>query len=550
MAGTAIMDGNGRVVPASEIARIRMRASLNAGPGFAYDGQSVGAQEMAGWNPTLRSPDYEINGDRNRLVARARDLVRNDGWAGGMINRLLDAAVGASFSPVPAPNWRVLSRHNKAFDATWAAEFAAAVRGEWQMWADDPACHADAERTLTVSQMFRLSMRHKIVDGDGLLAVLWTPERVGAGAARYGTSLQVIDPDRLCNPMEQMDTQTRRGGVEIDPLGAPIGYHIRRGQPYDWYDAADAMVWDYMPRETPWGRPVTVHDFERDRAGQHRGLGLLTSVLPRFKMAAKLDTVTMQAMVLRSVMGFFVKSPYDAEQIRMAMDVGDDEAAKLEPSYYQGLREAWHQQHGVTMGGVRVPIMAPGESIETVAAGDRATDFAQFQSAFLRCFAAATGQAEQEVSGDFSQTNYSSYRGASLLSWKTTLRRRQDFVINTAMPVYRAWLEEALDTHLRDLLPANAPDFVEMAPAYAATTRWIGPGRGWIDPVKEAEGELLKLQAGMTTHEDVAADISGAYFLDVIDARQVELAAMQARGLSLPAWTGRSPDNPDERPNR
>lgn len=545
MAAVSILDASGRAVPAATIARVRMRASLNNGPGFAYDAHAVGSQEMGSWHPSLRSPDYEINGDRDRLVARARDLIRNDGWAGGMINRLLDAAVGSSFSPVPMPNWRALSRYNSRMDAQWAAEFTAAVRAEWQMWAEDPACNADAERTLTVPQMFRLALRHKLVDGDGLVAIMWTPERVGAGGSRYSTSLQVLDPDRLSNPMEQMDTLTRRGGVEIDALGAPVGYHIRRGLPHDWYQAADAMVWDYLPRETPWGRPVVVHDFERDRAGQHRGVGILTPVLSHFKMSAKLDAVTMQTQVLRSAMGFFVKSPYDAEQIRLAMDVGEDEAAKLEPSYYQGLREAWHQQHGVTMNGVRIPIMAPGESIETVAAGDRATDYAEFKAAYLRCFAAATGQTEQEVSGDFSKLNYSSHRGSAGQAWRSLLRRRADFKTNTAMPVYGALVEEALDTHLRGIMPTDAPDFNEFRSAYIAA-QWIGPGRGWLDTEKEASGELLKLNASMTTLSKVTADLSGEYLGDVLDQREIEMAELKRRNMPLPEWTGYAPNRETE----
>src|SRR4051794_4656178 len=48
----------------------------------------------------------------------------------------------------------------------------------------------------------------------------------------------------------------------------------RRGDPTDWYEAADSMIWDRVPRETAWGRSVVVHDFDRERAAQHRGFRL------------------------------------------------------------------------------------------------------------------------------------------------------------------------------------------------------------------------------------------------------------------------------------
>lgn len=536
---TTLVDASGHVIAAKDIARIRARAVLagNNPSAFAYDAQQVVSQELASWLPWLRSPDSEINYTRDRVVARARDLIRNDGWATGAVNRLLDAAVGGHFHPVPAPNWRALSAYSPAFDATWSAEFAGAARSEWQMWAEDPNRHNDAERTLTLTQQLRLALRHKLIDGDGLSIALWAPERVGLGAARYSTVIQIMDPDRLSNPNQMMDTHKLRGGVQIDDLGAPIGYHIRRAHQNDWYDAERSMVWDYFPRETVWGRPIVIHDFDRDRASQHRGNGLLTSVLSRFKMLTKFDSVSLQAAVLRTLIGFFIKSPYDAEQIRMAMETEDDSEAKLSPSYYQGMRQAWHEEQPVTMGGVRVPIIAPGESIEAVSGGEHATDFEAFEGAFLRSFAAATGQSVEEISGDYRRVNYSSARSAMLMAWRTLIRRRQDFVAGTATPIYGAWLEEACDTHLRGLLPRGAPPFYEMRAAYSHA-KWIGPGRGWVDPVKEPQGEVLKLDAAMETLEGTTANISGRYWLDVLDERQVEEAAMKERGLRLPDWAG------------
>mgnify|MGYP003386160813 CR=1 FL=1 len=535
---------DGRTIQPRDIARARMGAVLaGSNPSaFAYDAQQVTSQEMASWLPWLRSPDGEINNVRDRVVARARDLIRNDGYAAGAINRLLDAAVGAQFHPIPKPNWRALQRYCPALDSTWAMEVAAAVRSEYQLWADDPAKHCDAERTQTVQQMLRLSFRHKMVDGDGMIVALWAPDHVGSGGARYATQLQVVDPDRLSNPFQKMDTHSQRGGVEIDDLGAPLGYHIRRAHQNDWYDAGQSMVWDYFPRETPWGRPIVVHDFDRERASQHRGNGLLTAVLSRFKMLTKFDSVTLQAAVLRTLVGFFVKSPYDAEQIRMAMEAGDDSEAQLAPSYYQGLREEWHRGNGVTMGGVRMPVMAPGESIETISGGEHATDFDSFQGAFLRSFAASTGQSVEEISVDFRKVNYSSFRGAMLQSWRTLIRRRKDFAMNTATPIYGAWLEEALSTHLSGLLPRNAPPFMDIRAAYIAC-EWIGPGRGWVDPVKEPQGEVLKLDAAMGTLAETTANISGRYWLDILDERQVEEAAMRDRGLQLPNWAGGEPAN-------
>ena len=58
---------------------------------FPYDAAQWQTQEMGSWLPWIRSPDAEINVFRDRMVARSRDLVRNDGWASGGIKRKLMA---------------------------------------------------------------------------------------------------------------------------------------------------------------------------------------------------------------------------------------------------------------------------------------------------------------------------------------------------------------------------------------------------------------------------------------------------------------------------
>ena len=539
---SGLVDPSGRAISAADVARVRVRASLSGPDNVAwpYDAQVANSQEMENWQPWLRSPDAEINFDRDRVVARTRDLYRNDGWAhGGIVGRILDAAIGADFHPIPKPNWLPLSKYNKAFDAVWAAEFAKWVRAEWSLWADDVNFHSDASRTLTMTQQLYLAFTHYLVDGEALGMMLWTPERVGLGAARYSTSHQVIDPDRLSNPFQMVDTHDRRGGVQVDDAGAPLGFHVRRKHQNDWYDAVESMEWDYFPRETPWGRPIVLHFFDRERADQHRGVSLLTSMLPRFKMLAKYDQVSLQAAVLRTVVGFFVKSAYDPAQTAAALDVAG-EGVDGPRDVWMGMLEDrvnWHKKHGLSLGGVRMPMLAPGDSIETASGGNHADDFAAFQRAFLQNAAAGTGQSYEEVTGNFEHTNYSSFRGAMEQSWRTLKRRRDSFTPRYATPLYSAWLEEALDGHLKDLLPRNAPPFAEMRTAYSRAL-WIGPGRGVVDPVKEPQGAVLQLDAGLTTLEQTTKDISGRYWLDVLDERAVEEAEMKKRGLALPEWAG------------
>jgi capsid protein len=74
------------------------------------------------------------------------------------------------------------------------------------------------------------------------------------------------------------------------------------------------------------------------------------------------------------------------------------------------------------LGGVRIPILFPGEKVGFQAAARPNTAFAEFEAAALRNIAAGTGTVSYEqLSGDWSRTNYSSARASLLEIWKSLL---------------------------------------------------------------------------------------------------------------------------------
>lgn len=218
---------------------------------FPYEAASWATQEMGNWLPWIRSPDAEINQFRDRMVARHRDLVRNDGLAAGGITRILDNTVGASLRLSANPDYRALAARtgNRKFDSVWAEEYRRTVEALWRGYADDIGRYGDVSRQLTVSQQMRLALRHKLIDGDSLVVNYWMPERVGYGKADYATAFMVVDPDRLSNPFQMVDSKYMRGGVEIDDFGVPIAYHIRKAHQNDWYNSVESMDWERVLRE-------------------------------------------------------------------------------------------------------------------------------------------------------------------------------------------------------------------------------------------------------------------------------------------------------------
>ena len=541
--GSLLLDASGAPIPRAVTPRPQASTyGINTLPWdrrsslWPYTAADIASQELAGWLPIVRGPDAEINLHRDRVVGRSRDLVRNNGWATGGVTRTTDNAIGAHFRPMPKPNFLALRRTCPACDAQWADELASAIKAEWAAWADDPAHFCDAQRRMTMTQLFRLALRHKLIDGEGIGILLYQPELIEQGAT-YATALQLVDPDRLSNPYEERDTDTLRGGVEIDQRGAPLAYHFRRAEQNDWFQAAESMIWDRVARFTSWGRPVVIHDLDIERVDQHRGLGVLTPVIDRFRMLTRYDAAELQQAVLQAVIRTFIVSPNDVDGLNL---LGAEASPVLQG--YQDMRMEFADAHPVELGGVRVPRLFPGENIANVQGAGPGAHYPDFEHTVLRSISAAIGTSPEQLTQDWSRTSYSSVRASLLEAGKTLSRRRGDFAANFAAPVYAAWLEEALDPvdgQLRSLMPKGAPDFLEARAAYARC-RWIGPARGWVDPVKERQGAVLGLDAGFSTLEQECAE-QGLEWEEVVQQRAIEVAKFHELKLPLPDWNGAEP---------
>lgn len=509
-----------------------------------YDAADMTSQHMAAWQPMLWSADAELNMYRDRIVARVRDVVRNDGWASGAVTRILDNAIGANLRPVSKPDWRWLLAEsgNKGFDHEWSREFGAVVDSNFAVWANDPSKYCDATRNQTFSQMAHTAFRHGLVDGDALAILPWLSDRVYPGRARYATAVQLVDPDRLSNPMQVFDQMHMRGGVEIDSMGAAVAYHMRKAHLGDWWAAADSMTWERIPRETAWGRPNVVHYFEHNRAGQHRGgAGIFAPVLDRLKMLVKYDSTELDAAIINAIFAAYVESPMDTQLVREAMGSGESFGSGDDSilNAYQEGRSDWHKQNALMLGGSRIPHMYPGEAIKSVSASRPSTNFAPFEDAMLRNVAAGLGLSAQQVSNNWSNVNYSSARSAALEAAKTMDRRQRDFFVGFASPVRNALVEEMMDV---DDLPL--PAGVKMNYLLFATWRtafcrcdWVGPPKGWVNPIDERAGEILGMDSGMGTLEQ-ACYSQGVDWEENLHQRAYEIKKFDELKIPRPEWAG------------
>lgn len=492
---------------------VRRRTAAQLGTN-AYEGAGTRGTFMAGWPAHLMSSDREYLPARHGVVARTRDITRNDPIAASGVSRKTNAAVGRGWRFSSKPNARALGITPDA-----ARELGQIIQTEWQLYANSYDFQVDAERRGAWGQLLRMAANHLSKDGEGLAQVIYADDDT---RARYKTCLKMIDPDRLSNPMGQMDTDILRGGVETTAGGVPVAYHIRERHPADIGFSSRTQHWVRHSRySTPLGRPNILHFFDRERAGQTRGISKFASTLKAFRGFSRFTDATIQAATINALILGYIKSsagPQAASEFFSSDKLTD----------YEKDREAFYGRNPVQMGDAIMPALPLGDEINLATASKDVTSFEGFTRAIIRLIAAALGVTYEEISMDYSQTNYSSARAAMVHAWAEIQSFMSVIETQLVKPFFVAWLEEAFDNGYITP-PAGAPDFYDAIDAYA-DGRWLGPGRGYIDPTKEILAAAARIEAGISTLEKECAE-QGEDYEEILDQLAHEQHMREERGL-------------------
>lgn len=475
------------------IAAMTSKGDLSAGFG-SNGGPRAGTMsgaDLAGWLPAQTSADAGWLWNRDLAVARTRDLLANEPWAQGAVDRKLDMVIGAGWRPSIKPDltaWGISPEE--------CLQLGNQMEAAYRLWGEDPLCRCDVEQTLNASWMLHLVTMEQEVSGDGLGVLRWR-EQQGWG---FRTALQVVDADRLSNPRGQPDSDILRGGVEHDSEGlAPIAYHIRNSHPGELGigSSARAYQWERVERREPWGRPKVLHLYDKRRPGQSRGISKLVAGLARFKQMQRFAAGELANAVINALFAATITSSFDpatAQEHMTASATGD----------YHQLRNSFYETSPPVMSGARIQHLFPGDELKFLTSPRQTAAFESFFTVFLRSIASGLGIAYEQIAMDWSKVNYSSARAALIEVWRGIMKARSMVAMMLATPMLLAVTEDAMDQGLIDV-PDAAPDLYA-APAAWLRTRWIGPARGWVDPVKEPAGALMQMALGATTGEDIAAD--------------------------------------------
>lgn len=461
----------------------------------AYEGAKTD-RTNANWMTSNRSPDAELMGGANIIRAKARDLVRNNAYARGIINALIRNVVGCGI----VPQARVQND---------AGEPVEAINDQCDTLFDRWAKVADAGGRLTFWEIQRLAYREVIEAGECLIHFTTIEDD---RSRPVSLALELIDADRLAEDYLALrrvgieDGHEIRRGVEVDSLGRAVAYWLYPGHPAD---IASAFV-------TPIRRPASefLHLYKLDRIGQTRGISLFAPLISWLKNLGYYVDNELQASAVASCFTAVIKTiDGPASGGLLAADETsntDSDANRFE-----------YMQPGL------VARMLPGESLETCDPTRPNASADAWINLMLRSMAVGAGLSYERMAKDYSKTNYSSAR-ASDLEDRREFRADQMWLSDHLVgPVWQRFIETAV---LEEKLPIPASELITSYDRYSACA-YQAPGWEWVDPVKEAESSQMALDSNLTTLADELG-MRGRDLLDTLKQRKREKDLIEELGLT------------------
>lgn len=468
------------VAPQAGLKRHRARTMLAMAGG--YTGGRRDRRQTQEWRTRGGSADADLLPDLPLMRERSRALMMSAPLAAGAVNTVVTNIVGTGL--------RVQSRIDRdvlqGIAATNEEGFETLERSierEFRLWAESSDC--DAARTQDFAGLQELAFASAIVSGDSFV-----PRRfIDRPGARYGTALQVIEGDRVANPLGKADSAEMAGGVRRDAYGAPVAYRILRQHPGSNYIVRNDEA-DEVPAYAASGLRQVYHLFHKRRPDQTRGVPYLAPVIESLRQLDQYREAELMAAVVGAMFTVFVKS-----------ESGDGLSPML-PSAETGSKTS---DEDYKMAAGAILNLAPGEDVVTATPGRPNAAFDPFVEAILRQIGVALELPFEILIKHFT-ASYSAAQAALVEAWKFYRARRSWLVAMLCRPVYEAVIYEAV---ARGRI--TAPGFLGDAFLRAAYlgSEWVGPPRSQINQLLEVEAAEKRIAIGVTTLADETAEMTG-----------------------------------------
>ena len=328
----------------------------------------------------------------------------------------------------------------------------------------------------------------------------------------------------------------------MNQFGAPQSYFIRVRHQHDigLWRGMGAYQWKEIPAEKPWGRQQVIFIREQQRVDQTRAVADMVAGLKEIAITRKFRDVTLQNAVVNAMYAASIESELPPEAAYAQLGGGDVGSAitSYAEAYLSAVNEYVGSSKHMKIDGVKIPHLFPGTKLQLRPAGSPGGVGQDFEQSLLRYIAASLGVSYEELSRDYTKTNYSSARAAMANTWKFMQSRKKIVADAMANAIFRLWLEEAINKNMLRSFPANAAGMLytdgvlNLMFEALCQCDWIGAARGQIDELKETQAAVLRIKYGLSTHEDELARL-GKDWRKVYAQLEREAKEREARSIVL-----------------
>ena len=390
-------------------------------------------------------------GDVNRILAAAlvelrahsRDLVRNNGWAKNGQRTIANNTAG----------WGIVPR---AID-----DRSGRAAQLWKAWAGTTEC--DAEGRLTFAGIQHLAMKAIAESGEILIRRRF---RRPTDGLTIPLQLQVLEADFIDTSKDGIDGPAGPiiCGVEFDRLGRRAAYWLFEAHPGSNQSTG-------ISRRVP--ASEILHVYYTERPGQVRGISWFGAAIVPLKDFDEYEDAELVRQKIAACFAAFVTDLDGSGSAIGEEDADDSEIETFEPGM--------------------VEYLTPGKDVKF--ANPPTVQEGTFSARTLRRIAAALGVTFEDLTGDYSQVNFSSARMSRLKHWGNVY----DWQFNMLIPllcdgVWRWAMETAVMAGELDAVPL---------------ADWTVPPMPMIEPDKEGLAYQRLVRNGVMTPSDMVRERGG-----------------------------------------
>lgn len=416
------------------------------------------------WYPPHASGDSAINDSFDTLLSRVRELSRDD--------PTLKAAKRAISKHVIGPGIMAFADALTANDANSYDDDAFNDPSDdvFNRWSEEREC--DIEGRFSFEEMQLHQWNEMMESGEAL----WLKVMDDRPGRSLPLAWQMLEAEQIDDSKDWEAGDGRclcRRGIEYDRVGRPVAYWIFDAHPYD---IAGSPVLD--------SRRVTadrvIHTFLPNRTSEHRGITWFTNL----QSHKDLDWYVGNELTAASLGALFAVAI--KRERGQGSGLGFQNATGSQPT----------TNNEFALGRGIVADIGPNDSIEQVESKRPNRDAKPFIDLILMLQGMGIGGSRLRLTGDYSESSYTSARGAHLDDQAFFVVLQNFAASNFVRPIRRELQRHAV---ISGLIPGITPRQYLSQQQRLERFYIQPPGREQLDPDGEQSAAMNRMKAGMST---------------------------------------------------